>query len=314
MYSSVSNKQNLFLFNSVTNKCEWHDNYKNNDLKIIGEINVKKNLNKKVTIGILGSIPEPYIIKKKSKWNNIGFLKSHLQKCVRRMLPDLAVKSAIEIIKIDLKELLRRLPIIIIEDVCLVNIFPRVVWLMCANSKGYQLSKNDIKWILGVVHAISECKTRHYISNQYNSKFNVDKINLDVFNISILMRIAYGGMNCDMNMLENACLFKKDRVNFDIKSISFKKKKLKLKEIIPYGVDFHIKCNILDEIQKLMNSKNLFINAKMIRKWIWENRSSINYRIDIKEENNILKKFHPEVDKICLHIAKNNFYKKIEKI
>ena len=309
---------NLFLLNNLTNNCEWYDNYDNNNdnLTIIGEINVKKNLNKKVLIGILGSIEEPYYIKKKSKWNNLGFLKSHLQKCVRRMLPDLAVKTAIEIMKIDLKELLRRLPIIIIEDVCLVNIFPKVVWLMCAHSKGYELSKKDLKWLLGVVHAISDCKIRHLISNQYNSKFNVDKINLDVYNISILMRIAYGGMNCDMNMLENACLFKKDKVNLDVNGISFKKKKLKLKEIIPYGVDFHIKCNILDDIQKLMNSKNLFINTKMIRKWVWEYRSSINHRVNLEEEKNSpLKSFHNNVDEICLEIAKNNFYqKKIEKI
>ena len=307
---------NLFLFNKLTDNCEWCESYNddNDNLTIIGEINVKKNLNKKITIGILGSIDEPYNIKKKSKWNNVAFLKSHLQKCVRRMLPDLAVKTAIEIMKIDVKQLLRRLPIIIIEDVCLVNVFPKIVWLMCAHSKGYQLSKNDLKWILGLIYSISECKTRHLISNQYNSKFNVDNINLDVYNISILMRIAYGGMNCDMNMLENACLFKKDKINLDIKKISFKKKKLRFNEIIPYGVDFHIKCNILDEIQKIMNSKNFFINTKMIKKWIWDNRSSINLRVERQEEKNgILKGFHDDVDIICLGIAKNNFYKKIEK-
>jgi hypothetical protein len=306
-----SNIKNLFLFNTLTDNCEWHENYENENITIIGEINIKKNLNKKVLIGILGSIDEPYYIKKKSKWNNIGFLKSHLQKCVRRMLPDLAVKTAVEIMKINLKELLRRLPIIIIEDVCLVNIFPKVVWLMCANSKGYELSKNDLKWLLGVIYAISDCKTRHLISNQYNKKFNVNKINLDVYNISILMRIAYGGMNCDMNMLENACLFKKKEINLDVKRISFKKKKLKLKEIIPYGIDFHIKCNILDEIKKLMNSKKLFINTNMIRKWVWDYRSSINNRLNLKEERDSpLKSFHREVDNICLLLAKNKFYEK----
>ena len=54
-------------------------------------------------------------------------------------------------------ELLRRLPIIYIEDVCLQDSYPIVVWLMMAD-KDYTLCKTDIDILLNIVNSLCNCK------------------------------------------------------------------------------------------------------------------------------------------------------------
>lgn len=62
-------------------------------------------------------------------------LKSILQKSIRRRRPFPSVRVAMELIDKALGELLRRLPIIILEDSTLHPDFPLLVWLMVAESK-----------------------------------------------------------------------------------------------------------------------------------------------------------------------------------
>ena len=62
-------------------------------------------------------------------------LKSILQKSIRRRRPLPAVRVAIELVDKALGELLRRLPIIILEDSMLHPDLPLLVWLMVAESK-----------------------------------------------------------------------------------------------------------------------------------------------------------------------------------
>jgi hypothetical protein len=74
----------------------------------------------------------------------MNFLKSHLQKCFRRKKNIEALRSSYEMMLININELLRRVCIIIFEDVRLKNYFPTMVWLMAAVSKGYQLQSYHI--------------------------------------------------------------------------------------------------------------------------------------------------------------------------
>lgn len=62
-------------------------------------------------------------------------LKSILQKSIRRRRPLPAVRVAMELVDKALGELLRRLPIIILEDSMLHPDLPLLVWLMVAESK-----------------------------------------------------------------------------------------------------------------------------------------------------------------------------------
>ena len=86
-------------------------------------------------------------------------------------------------------------------------------------------------------------------------------------------------------------------------------KKLKLKDILPVGMDFHVSNKILYDIHNyLKDNKNLYLNVNTIKKWMWQTRSGINLRCKIyKEIDNPLKNFHHEIDNICLSYV-NKFY------
>lgn len=66
-----------------------------------------------------------------------SLVKSMLQKSVRRRRFGSACRLAIELARMSTSELLRRLPIICVEDSLLHPAVPVIVWLMMAESKGY---------------------------------------------------------------------------------------------------------------------------------------------------------------------------------
>ena len=72
------------------------------------------------------------------------FLKSHLQKCLRRKRNVEALRSAYEMMLININEVLRRVCIIIFEDIKLKNYYPTMVWLMAAVAKGFKLQSYHI--------------------------------------------------------------------------------------------------------------------------------------------------------------------------
>ena len=79
-------------------------------------------------------------------------IKSNLQKAVRRCDNQIAIQSALVLIQMAPMELLRRLPIIYIEDVCLMDSYSIVVWLMMADKDYSALKKRDIDIILNIVN------------------------------------------------------------------------------------------------------------------------------------------------------------------
>lgn len=99
----------------------------------------KQGINK-ISITLETSIPseepfrQPIYVQKHSKLS-VPVLKSVLQKSIRRRRPMPSVRIAMELVDKAFSELLRRLPIIILEDAFLHNGFPFLVWLMAAVSK-----------------------------------------------------------------------------------------------------------------------------------------------------------------------------------
>lgn len=73
-----------------------------------------------------------------------AIVKSMLQKAIRRRKGSAAVRLAYELYRLSPQELLRRLPVIIIEDSSLHPAYPILVWCMLAESKGYILVSFDI--------------------------------------------------------------------------------------------------------------------------------------------------------------------------
>ena len=173
---------------------------------------------------------------------SVPVLKSILQKSIRRRKPLPSVRVASELADKSLGDLLRRLPIIILEDSTLHPSFPFLVWLMMAISKDYLLPPSLLKRVLGIVFETASCRwqdslrphkqQRTHVNNDssinipgeltlaslHNSKIRcktshdnglskqmgisvaLSKDELIVW--SILMRGKYGGMACDIQMLQ----------------------------------------------------------------------------------------------------------------
>lgn len=68
---------------------------------------------------------------------SIPVLKSMIQKAIRRQRPHQATMLAMELSDKSWSDLLRRIPIIMLEDAALHPDLPLLVWLMVADSKNY---------------------------------------------------------------------------------------------------------------------------------------------------------------------------------
>ena len=180
--------------------------------------------------------PERTRLVRKHSRLSVPVLKSILQKGIRRRKPLPSVRVASEIVDKNLNELLRRLPIIILEDSTMHPEFPFLVWLMMAVSKDYQPPLSLLKKILGIVFEMASCRWQDSLIS-YKKETEEDKVltlaslhkaattttnksdqgeenstkqtqkdivlNDDKLIVwSILMRAQYGGMACDMRMLQ----------------------------------------------------------------------------------------------------------------
>lgn len=96
-----------------------------------------------------------FVFPSEAIYNNVPYLKSHLQKCIRRSNLNLTLKTALHLARLDFQELLRRLCIIMVEDAILMPEFPTLVWIMAAVSKGYCLDKKRVYWLFGLIAKIA---------------------------------------------------------------------------------------------------------------------------------------------------------------
>ena len=206
---------------------------------------------------------------------NKSFLKSHLQKCIRRSLDVEAVKTAFDIMHLDFLMFVRRLIIIIIEDVFLHQSLPTICWMMVAYGENdWKPSKNHIEWLLGVVSLLGLAKQRHSVPRIPVISINDYKKTLDkIYKKSkkrytslwcILLRKSYGGMKCDMNMLNGAfiewvnifpCLKRKEKNKFyrnifyiPIRAVSVVLEGLCLNQYCLEAVDFHCFPEICNQL------------------------------------------------------------------
>ncbi|GFH60957.1 hypothetical protein CTEN210_17433 [Chaetoceros tenuissimus] len=154
-------------------------------------------------------------VRKHSKFS-VPVLKSILQKSVRRRRPKPSVRVAMEIADKALGELIRRLPIICLEDSFLHHEFPFLVWLMIAHSKDFIPPKYLLDKVMQIVYEISSCPWQDVFSNsgeleQAFTLSNVknlsfeesDKDSCQLMIRAMVLRKAYGGMRCDMKMMDS---------------------------------------------------------------------------------------------------------------
>ncbi len=247
--------------------------------------------------------PPPHL-----KYSKNQYLLSHLQKSVRRMNDIKAVQTSKHLIDLDCNSFLRRLPIIMLEDVTLHSSFPIIIWLMIASSKKYQLKLEMIKWLLGVVYYLSnETSKQIYFKEEKEYQWD-ESILSDEYNLllkSLRFRKAYGGMGGDMKMIEYYVgLVLRNEISIKDSKIPLVKpfmEDLKKNEWIYEANDFHCNRYILDSVQHYHPN----FKKDYLKLLIWNFSSSLNPREpvtkDKKQEDDwdTIKKTVKRIQKEC---------------
>ena len=236
----------------------------------------------------------------------MNFFKSHLQKCFRRKKNIAALRTAYEIILININELLRRVCIIIFEDVKLKDYFTTMVWLMAAVSKGFVLQSYHINLELKFINDL--CLENNYtdmaeLNNYKNPYSTVDVRNLlleiekcDELSqtqksllYSIGLRIGYGGREGDMEMIFYYAIiwFNKFKAKKDVEKMNIIKSAFvslefcqnnrfkTIDDFVYQGVDMNSYFKIVPEIYEEINHH---YSEKEIETTIWFMSSGWNVR------------------------------------
>jgi len=254
-------------------------------------------------------VDNPYI--------NVSFLKSHLQKCVRRSNVYKTLKTAYHLMDIDIQEFLRRLAVIAVEDSLPYNGFTTLIWFTAAVSKGYKMSESQKCWCLGYCLQIAESKyyEKHGHSdrpfNLIKKKLdNIDRRGLDLL-FSMQFRKAYGGRGGDKKMFDylTGVWYQRFKLSEDnsrnspdywinildcqIKFVTPPENKLELNEWLPAGIDFHCCPQI---IGMLMDRHDEF-DEQELRSAIWSCSSSVTDKqcingeiVEISDEDRVVWK------------------------
>jgi hypothetical protein len=236
----------------------------------------------------------------------MNFFKSHLQKCFRRKKNIAALRTAYEIILININELLRRVCIIIFEDVKLKDYFTTMVWLMAAVSKGFVLQSYHINLELKFINDL--CLENNYTDmaelNNYKNPYST----IDVRNLlleiekcdelsqtqksllySIGLRIGYGGREGDMEMIFYYAIiwFNKFKEKKDVEKMNIIKSAFvslefcqnnrfkTIDDFVYQGVDMNSYFKIVPEIYEEINHH---YSEKEIETTIWFMSSGWNVR------------------------------------
>ena len=252
-----------------------------------------------------------YVFSSELHYTKNQYLMSHLQKCVRRMDNVKAVKTAKHLIDLDLNSFLRRLPIIMLEDVSIHNSIAIIVWLMIANSKKFIMKEEIVKWLLGVVYYLSNEpeKTEYMNKNvpvyEWRNKSFSEEIKIILY--SLYFRKNYGGMEGDMNMIEYYIgLITQNKVkilNEKTPVIKVEMKPLLKKEWVYQANDFHCNRYILTRIKQYFPT----ISEEKIKQLIWyfssskNNRVFVNYDDDLRKEWEKIKPTVRQIQKNCIY-------------
>lgn len=240
-------------------------------------------------------------------YTNKSYLKSHLQKCIRRSDTWKTIKTSYHLMNLDATAFLRRLTIIAIEDALPLKGYSILVWLTSAVSNGYQLSEAQRCWCYGYAVELAKCKYRDIVSDVDRDLPDFNLANRQVHYLpqaqqdliySLIYRKSYGGMRGDKRLI-NALAHKWHRrfiqnkqdwmsnyLNSEIKMITPPSEELELNEWNPAAIDYH--C-IPQMIYTLLEAYDEFTDDE-IRHAIWHHSSSITNKHPLEPEPEPLPK------------------------
>ena len=212
------------------------------------------------------------------KWE-APVVKSNLQKAVRRQDREAAMSSCLQLALIDKQELLRRLPIIAVEDVCLIKGTATIVWLMMAGKK--YLSMKEIAFVMRYVDAL--CLTQNTFFNNKTIKISKrnrishSSVSYNADLASLNVRATYGGMKGDMEMLQRAVRYYQTNEIIDpmsqVAEIVIPRVVSHKYTLMPEGIDFHPYPWIIGFIHNKTN-----VPKETIKSIIWNAESAPNNR------------------------------------
>ena len=249
-----------------------------------------------------------FTIELDNPYTNKDYLKSHLQKVIRRSNTYKALKTAVHFIDLDLPGFLRRLSIIALEDALPIEGYSTIIWFMSAVSKGYILSMEQICWCLGYVYDLCQCSHYEQVDTEIEPKIKdmrLYSLSDEGKNLvySILFRQCYGGLKGDKSLCRVAsCIWAgryhcKSRflplLQRDEKFITFPTEVLFRQEWVIAAIDFHCCPNI---IYSLLEKHDEY-SEDDIRSAIWHCNSSLTNKKLIGSDMN---KRTPRNEKLIL--------------
>jgi len=271
--------------------CEFRDSIPDNSnftchVKIRGFNEIFEEI---TLYGLIGKELEDYKFVK-SPFTKRSYLLSHLQKCIRKMNHDKSIKTAKHLIDLDITSFLRRLPIIMFEDVIPHDSLPILIWLMIAVTKGFQMKTPMIQYLLGVVYFLSSCPKHDEYS--FIKETNLSLIGNNLYFKSLLIRISYGGMVGDMQMINYFIelwydkFLNGEKINDSkIRYINHELDHLKMEEWYLSANDFHCNHTLIPNVKKQYD----IYEEEYIKSLIWNYSSSYNRRITSHYEDGEFK-------------------------
>lgn len=242
---------------------------KEKDTHMVKNCNIRlHNSNFEVNLYCHPKFMKPFELAKECIFSDkaVYFIKSLLQKSIRRGFKEYAIYAAYTLLQLNPMILYRRLPIIMIEDVCIHDSFQSLVWHMMADIKP---SECFVKYILGVVAFL--CDHKSAISYSKHTTLS-PKIPENPIVWAIIFRIQYGGMKGDiemMNYIVNTIITNQmDTLHTEIQ---FYNDNVKTPTVwMLEAIDFHVLPSIL--------CLPLNVSQEELKKMMWINSSCINYR------------------------------------
>lgn len=214
----------------------------------------------------------PYPIPSVNSDASIPLLKSNLQKAIRRQHTDIACQSALAIFNQSPVDLMRRLGIIYIEDVCLQDSYSIIVWWMMSDTH-YKYTIYDQSVLISIIVSLCNCVTVYEEDSEDNIDSNIDS-NIDAVE-ALHYRHLYGGTKGDMAMIQKAFMYYKafpeKVVSADYNAI-WPNMNYEV-EILEESIDFHVYPIMLTIL-----SKKTGIDPSIIKEAIWKTESRLNVR------------------------------------
>jgi hypothetical protein len=202
--TTIEKGKRNFIYDTITNQAWFSNSTEESDTFLVEKCGVKLWRRGAQSSHMTFSAPDTRI--------PVPLLKSHFQKAIRRKRTDLALQTLYSLFETSPIDVIRRLPIIAVEDVRIFKGLSTIVWLMMAE-KFHRVTEDDFMFIQNYVVWLCETdicfRDKRYECGRLLSHKDLVMVSKgrtdDV--LALRYRIEYGGSKGDMAMLQRAMEF-----------------------------------------------------------------------------------------------------------